>query len=283
MLIVISLIVGDGSDPEIKTGLAKLAQTCCLRAWVTVTIEDRIHDWRILMRTRHGALARLTLLAVGIVISLSGCLNVDVKLTLDSKALASGSYTMEVTKEVAALAGITSAQGLEDALNSSQDSPLPEGSFVDTKETDTGYEMTVNMVDAPMTDSDMGAEVLPDGRIKFSFKQDGSADSSGSDLGLGVGSMKLEITFPGNVVESSPEFSKAGNNVVSLSTTLDQTLDVYAISEAGGSGSNSSFPVVPVVIAVVLLLAIGYGIMRDRAAAAKSTQVEPTDPVDQVN
>lgn len=235
------------------------------------------------MRNRHGALARLTLLAVGIVISLSGCLNVDVKLTLDSKALASGSYTMEVTKEVAALAGITSAQGLEDALRASGESPLPEGGSIETKETDSGYEMTVNMVDAPMTDSDMGAEVLSDGRIKFSFKQDGSADSSGSDLGLGVGSMKLEITFPGNVVESSPEFSKAGNNVVSLSTTLDQTLDVYAISEAGGSGSDSSFPVVPVVIAVVLLLAIGYGIMRDRAAAAKSAQVEPTGPVDQVN
>lgn len=235
------------------------------------------------MRNRHGALARLTLLAVSIVISLSGCLNVDVKLTLDSKALASGSYKMEVTKEVAALAGITSAQGLEDALNSSQDSPMPEGSSVDTKETDTGYEMTVTIANAPMTDSDMGAEVLSDGRIKFSFKQDGSADSSGSDLGLGAGSMKLEITFPGNVVESSPEFSKVGDHVVSLSTTLDQTLDVYAISEAGGSGSNSSFPVVPVVIAVVLLLAIGYGIMRDRAAAAKSAQVEPAGPVDQVN
>lgn len=233
------------------------------------------------MRNRHGALARLTLLAVSIVISLSGCLNVDVKLTLDSKALASGSYKMEVTKEVAALAGITSAQGLEEALNSSQDSPMPEGSSVDTKETDTGYEMTVTIANTPLTDSDMGAEVLSDGRIKFSFKQDGSTDSSGSDLGLGAGSMNLEITFPGKVVEASPDFSRVGDNSVSLSTTLDKSIDVFAISEAAGSGS--SFPVVPIVIAAVILLAIGYGIMRDRSSAAKPAQVESAGPVDQVN
>ncbi len=235
------------------------------------------------MQNRHGGLARLALLAVGIVISLSGCLKVDVKMTLDSKALASGTYQFEVTKEVAGLAGITSAQGLEDALLASGDSPLPEGGSIDSKETDSGYEMTMSFVDAPMTDSDMGAEVLSDGRIKFSYKQDGSTDSSGSDLGLGAGSMNLEITFPGKVVEASPDFSRVGDNSVSLSTTLDKSIEVFAIGEVGGSGSGSSFPVVPVVIAVVILLAIGYGIVRNKASAAKPAQVESAGPVDQVN
>ena len=79
------------------------------------------------MRHRHGGLARLTLLAGGLVLLLSGCFNVNVKISLDSKALASGTYTIEVTKQIAALAGITSAQGLEDALLQSQDTPMPEG------------------------------------------------------------------------------------------------------------------------------------------------------------
>lgn len=235
------------------------------------------------MRTRHGGLAQLTVLAAGIVLLLSGCFNVDVKIALDSKALASGTYKVEVTKQIAALVGITSAQGLEDALLESQDTPMPEGSSIDTKETDAGYEMTVTMVDAPMTDSDMGAEVLPDGRIKFSFKQDGSTDTSGAAAGLGVGTMKLEITFPGKVVEASPEFEKDGGNSVSLSTTLDKSLDVYAIGEGGGGGSSSSSPIVPIAIAVGLALLIGYAVMRNRASAAKATNVEPNGPTDQVN
>lgn len=234
------------------------------------------------MRARLGDMTRLTVLAGGLVLLLSGCFNVNVKIALDSKALASGTYTIEVTKQIAALVGITSAQGLEDALLESQDTPMPEGSSIDTKETDAGYEMTVTMVDAPMTDSDMGAEVLPDGRIKFSFKQDGSTDTSGAVAGLGVGTMKLEITFPGKVVEASPEFEKNGNNSVSLSTTLDKSLDVYAIGEGRGGGSSSSSPTVPIAIAVGLALLIGYAVMRQRAAA-KTIQVDPTGPTDSVN
>lgn len=235
------------------------------------------------MRTRHGGSARLTLLAVGIVLLLSGCFNVDVKIALDSKALASGTYKIEVTKQVAALAGITSAQALEDAMSNNQDSPMPEGSSIDTKETDTSYVMTATVVSTPLTDSDMWAEVLPDGRIKFAFKQDGSTDTSGAAAGLGVGTMKLEITFPGKVVEASPEFEKDGDNSVSLSTTLDKSLDVYAIGEGGGGGSSSSSPAVPIAIAVGLALLIGYSVMRNRASAAKVAQVEPTDQAGQVN
>ena len=139
--------------------------------------------------------------------------------------------------------------------------------------------MTVTVVDAPLTDSDMGAEVLADGRIKFSFKQDGSTDTSSAAAGLGVGTMKLEITCPGKVVEASPEFEKDGNNSVSLSTALDKSVDVYAIGESSGGGSSSSSPIVPIVIAVGLALLIGYAAMRNRAAA-KTTQVDPTGQTD---
>jgi len=65
------------------------------------------------------------MLVGGIAFLLSGCFNIDAKITLDSKALASGTYKIEVTKEVAALVGITSAQALEDMLLKDQDSPMP--------------------------------------------------------------------------------------------------------------------------------------------------------------
>jgi len=236
-------------------------------------------EWKI-MQTRHIGPARLVVLAGGIVLLLSGCFKVDMKIALDSQAHATGTYKIEVTKEVAALAGITSAQELEDAMSKDQDSPMPEGSSIDVTETDSSFVMTVNIVNAPLTDNDMAAEVLSDGRIKFSFKMEGAADSSGSNSELGVGSMNLVITFPGKVVEASPEFLNGDNNSVSLSTTLDKSLDVYAISEAGGTGSDSSSPTVPIVIALVLLFVIGYGVMRNRASTAKVNPVDPVDPVD---
>lgn len=235
------------------------------------------------MQTRHGGLARLAVLLAGIVLSLSGCISVDVRLTLDSQALATGTYRIEMTKQVATLAGITSAQSLEDAMSNDQDSPLPKGSSVEVKETDSAYAITVSIKDAPLTDDEMMAEVLPDGRIKFSFRQEGAPDSSSSDLGIPVGSVKFEVRFPGKVVEASPEFSKVGNNAVSLSTTLDKSFDLYAIGEAHGSGSSSSFPTVPIVIAAVLLLAIGIGLVRNRGSAATVTQVDITDHTDQVS
>lgn len=230
------------------------------------------------MQNGRGGLARLTLLAVGIVILLSGCFKVDVKIALDSKALASGTYKIEVTKEIAALAGITTAQALEDSMLESQDTPMPEGSSIDTKETDTGFEITVTMVDAPMSDSDMGAEVLSDGRIKFSYKQEATDASSGADLGLGSGSMNLEVTFPGKVVESSSDFKKVDDNTVSLSTTLDKTIDVFAISEPDGSGSGSSSPVVPIIVGIVVLALIGVAISRKRTSAATGVDAEPKSP-----
>jgi len=143
--------------------------------------------------------------------------------------------------------------------------------------------MTVSVVNVPMTDSDMRAEILSDGRIKFSFKQDKSTDSSGPAVEFGVGSMKLEITFPGKVVEASSEFLSNGNNLVSLSTTLDKSLDVYAISEPDGAGTSSSSPTVPIIIALVLLLLIGIGLMRNRASTAMLPQIESTDQTEQVN
>jgi hypothetical protein len=231
------------------------------------------------MRNRHGGLVRLSLLVGGAVLLLSGCFKVDVKLALDSKALATGTYKIEVTKEIAALAGLTSAQMLEDALKQSGDSQMPAGSSISTEETDTGYVMTVSVVDTPLTDSSMKAEVLADGRIKFSFKQDGTASSSSSAAGLGAGSMNLEVSFPGKVVEASPEFSHVGDNSVSLAVTLEDSLDVFAISESGGSGSSSSSPVVPIIIGLAVLALIGYGIMRNRASASKAAQIAPTEPI----
>ncbi|MHB1091173.1 MAG: hypothetical protein ACYC0U_08975, partial [Ilumatobacteraceae bacterium] len=72
-----------------------------------------------------------------------------------------------------------------------------------------------------------------------------------------------------------------GNNSVSLSTTLDKSFDIYAISEAGGSGSSS--PILPIVVVLVVLMLIGVGVMRNRASAAKVAHVELTDQAGQVN
>ncbi|TRZ72809.1 MAG: hypothetical protein D4R95_04570 [Actinobacteria bacterium] len=86
---------------------------------------------------------------------LSGCLNISADISLNAKAEASGSYTVDIPKQVAAMMGITSAGSLESTLLESEDFNLPRGNSVDVKETDTSYVMTVKLMNAPLTEDDM--------------------------------------------------------------------------------------------------------------------------------
>jgi len=172
------------------------------------------------------------------ILVLSGCLNINAEISLNGRAEASGSFTIDVPKQVAAMMGITSAESLESTLLESEDLNLPRGNSVDVKETDTSYVMTVTMINAPLTEDEMKAEVLPDGRIKFTFGNEGSIDTSGMDLGITMGSISVKVVFPGNLVEVSPEFTNVNGKTITLKVALDENVEAYAISEPGNGGKS---------------------------------------------
>jgi hypothetical protein len=247
---------------------------------VTIETQTARNRMQLLIRKMTGKirLVRLALLAGSAVLLLSGCIKIDMKIALDSKALASGTFKLEITKEAASAFGITNAQMFEDMVEQSGDSPLPAGSSISTKETDTGYEETFTFVDMPLTDLENGlgkAEVLADGRIKFSIKQDAPSGSASEVTG---GSMNFEISFPGKIVEASPAFTQVDDDTVSLSGTGQEAFDLFVISEASGAGSGSSFPTVPIVIILAVLALIGYWIIGSRFLARQEAQTAPTEP-----
>ncbi len=89
------------------------------------------------------------------ILVLSGCLNISADISLNAKAEATGSFTIDVPKQVAAMMGITSAESLESTLLESENFKFPRGNSVEVKETDTSFVMTVEMVNAPLTEDEM--------------------------------------------------------------------------------------------------------------------------------
>ena len=198
------------------------------------------------------------------ILVLSGCFNISADISLNAKAKASGNFTIDVPKQVAVMMGITSAESLERTLLESEDLKFPRGNSVDVKETDTSYVMTVKMINAPLTEDEMKAEVLPDGRIKFTFGNKGSIDTSGMDLGITMGSISVRVVFPGDLVEVSPEFTKVNGKTITLKVALDENVEAYAISEPG-NGSKSGDKIVIIIVVAIVGASILAGRVRKRA------------------
>ena len=195
---------------------------------------------------------------------LTGCLNIGADISLNAKAEATGSFTIDVPKQVAAMMGITSAESLESTLLESENFKFPRGNSVEVNETDASYVMTVKMINAPLTRDEMKAEVLPDGRIKFTFGNKGSTETGGMDLGIKMGSISVKVVFPGDLVEVSPEFTKVNGKTITLKVALDENVDAYAISEPGNN-SKSGDKIVIIIVGAIIVASVLAGQVRKRA------------------
>lgn len=195
---------------------------------------------------------------------LSSCISLDADISLDGDAKATGTLKIEMAKQIALLAGITSKEAFEEQIAGNSGVALPEGQSVTVSENDTSYIMSVKLENSPLTDDGLKAEKLADGTVKFTFKNEGT-DSSYSGSGEATGTIKMTVKFPGSVTDSSPEFVKVDNQTLKLDASFGDPLDVYAVSTVDDSGS-SSVPVVPIVLGLVILGAIAIGLVRQRKA-----------------
>jgi hypothetical protein len=214
--------------------------------------------------------ARLSKLlsGAGIIVLLAGCVNLDVDFALNSKAEATGTYELTMAKTVASLLGVTKAEDLKRAVLDNSEFNLPAGNSVDVRDAGMSYVMTVTVKDLKLEDTDLKAEVLGDGNIRFTFKNEGTEPSSdGFDLGMDTGSIKLRITFPGPIVETGPQFTKESDQVATLDIALDEPSDTFVVSEPGSGGSSS--PMVLIVVAGVVALLVIAGIVQAKRGNKK--------------
>jgi len=207
---------------------------------------------------------------------LSSCISLDADITLNGDAMATGTMKIEMAKQLAVLAGVTSKEGLESLLLENGTIALPEGQPATVSETDTSYIMSVKLVNTPLTDDGLKAEKLANGQVKFTFKNEG-ADNLNSGFGDFTGTIKITIAFPGSITDASPEFVKVDDRTVMLEASSSDPLDVYVVSNVEKSSSISvggtSVPLIPLVLGLIILSAIAIGIVRQRKE--KSTLPPP--------
>ena len=205
----------------------------------------------------------------GCVVLLSSCLNLDADLTINSEALASGTYEVEVAKQAAALLGVSEPDDLKERLLEGEGGILPKGNSVEVEERGEFYVMTVTMNDVALTEEGMIAEVLEDGRVRFEFVNEESDDTSGFDAGL-TGIIDMRVTMPGPILESEG-FDEVDDVTVEYSGPVTEAVVLSVVSEAG-TGGGSGFPFLPIA-AVVVVGALAVIVLTRRKKSAPNTSM----------
>jgi hypothetical protein len=202
---------------------------------------------------------------------LTGCIDLDADLTLNSKAEATGTYEVTMAKAVASMLGVTSAKDLEKALLENSEINLPAGNSVKVRDAGLTYVMTVTMKDVELDDSEFAATVQPDGNIRFVFKNEGSGgESEDLDLNFTAGSITMRIKFPGRIVDTGPLIVRESDRVAVLEASLSQSVDTFVVSEPGSGSSSgddrggSSAVVIGAVSAVAVLIAGAVAVRAQR-------------------
>lgn len=192
-----------------------------------------------LVRQPLRALAALTLVAF----ALTGCMKVDMNVTVNTDDTLDGTMIVAVDKSMLALSG----KSPEDAFkNAKEISDLPEGSRAEAYDDGKYYGQKIIYDNLPFTAFNSGKKGAPaithnDGRYTFSADM----NTAGSNLGpqaqlaaplLSSIKIKFVITFPGKVIEHD-ESAIVSGNTVTWNVRLGEDNKLRAVAEEG-----STFP-----------------------------------------
>jgi hypothetical protein len=207
-----------------------------------------------------GRIGVLCLIAV----LMSACLKLDMNLSVSSDNTVSGTIIFAIQKQILELAG-----GSVDDLFS--EAPLPSdapGVTVKDYEDDqfAGKEISFDSVPIAQFSGDTEDELKitregdvfrVSGALDLSSALSGATGVSGFDPStfLEGAELKIQITFPGEVIDSNGEVS--GNTVTWIPVVGERT-DIQATASAveGGSSSNLILWIVLGAVAVVLIIVI---------------------------
>lgn len=221
-------------------------------------------------------------LIAGMAIALTGCLNLRGNLNINRDAKINGTLTMELSKQFAALAGITST----DALKSQFDSDMA-GADATISETDQAYVIKANLRDRTMNTDGFSVTRVGD-QIKFAWRMgDGSASTTGDEFGLSdmtLGQLDLTVQFPGEIqqwVGSAQGASLVDARTLRIKTPLTSSTMNYRYTASSTIAPPESYAL-PVAIGAVSVIAaavvIGVVFTRRRSRKVEEDAEAPSPP-----
>lgn len=203
-------------------------------------------------------------------LALSSCINLDVDVTIDRDALATGSYEVRVSKEAAALVGVSSPEDLERQLVDGDGGILPKGNRIEVGERDGFYTLKATLASVPLTEDGFSAEKLQSGNVRFEFRNDVSEEEAESFGASSVGSISLRVVMPGKIVDSDG-FEIRGERVVEYSGPVSESVVLFVESESGSAGGSWQ---VPLIVVGVIAGIVAIGLFRNRRRTNGSPSIE---------
>jgi hypothetical protein len=143
----------------------------------------------------------------------AGCMSIRGELDIQPDAKVSGELTGEISKQVAALGGITSTDALKSQLSDGNTGGelFASKSQVKVTETEESYVLTRTLNDTTLADPTGLHVVKADGTIRFSMLMGGGGadpDAGSDPLGtddMELGRIKLTVNFPGPITDFEGE------------------------------------------------------------------------------
>lgn len=233
-------------------------------------------------RARHAALAARLPVAVLAVVAMTGCIKLDMDLTLDGDT-ASGSAIVGVDKSVLEMTGAEADEVLGD-LGAEED--LPEDATVEPYEDDTYVGQRLSFDGAALSEfdaEDMSISYDPEaGQYEVTGAMDMTdVTDDGGDMPAGMADMMMDsfdmsisITFPGEVLEHNGELS---GNTVTWRPVAGEANEMRAVASDGGSSGLPVWLIAALggLAAVIAAGLVAFFVLRNRRQATAGPGAGP--------
>ena len=215
-------------------------------------------------RRRNLVMAARTAAALVLALALSGCIKMDVDLTLDGDR-ADGSMIVGVNRALLDMSG----ESVDDLLAEfDAEAGIPEGATARPYEDDVfvGQEYVLSGVDiAELSDED-GLSIDYDAEAG-TYDVSGAVDMTdiGTEAaGLGDFDISVSITFPGEVTDHNGTLD---GRTVTWTPVLGETNEIRATARDGGGSDLPAWLLIAIAVAVVAVLAgLAYLLIRRNRA-----------------
>jgi hypothetical protein len=241
------------------------------------------------MNTRTRRTAGLVAVATMAILTLTACIDVTYKLTVNSDATLSGAFTAAISKEAMAPLGVTSKEQLGEAITSGDmdlgvDNEVAQ-SCVESEDA-TNFIVTCTVANVQASELDDAWSLTKTGDELtlnvVSESQGGTGDEAAMLEGMSLGQFSFTATFPGPISSITGNgATKVNENTVTVAGSLSENFNVTVVAASEPSGSATKLLILVILaIAVVAVFVVAIVLLvkgkKKDAPGEAATEEPPT-------